>query len=470
MFPPGDPLKYAHQKMASSQREAQLRRDARSARRVSAAYEHWTEVTRQRVRHAEIVYNLTTALFWVGVGLPLPLAIVFMQARGMDLFQVGLLTSIFALTVAALELPTGGLADAIGRKRVTLLAYAFLLLKDLVFLIAFSFPVFVVSKVLNGVGRALASGALDAWFIDRLQDADPDIDIQPHLARAGTVSSFAIALSTLLGGVIASLFGSLPEEGSAVFTPIAMTVVAAVLVQTLNLVIVTVCVQEPRQVEGSETWGFREVPGVIKEALTLSLNNPVLRLLFLATALSGFALASVETFWQPRFAELLGGSDGHRVLFGALMMGGFLAGMVGSLASIPVTRLLGKRYALVGAVFEGLGGGLLILLAAQGTVAGAATLFWLFYFGRSVGASPLGKVQNDEIPKERRSSMLSVASLVSYAGFFSGSAALGFIADKASIGAAWTVAGVLLAVSALLYVRAGSVRARRSPGVGSSTG
>ena len=468
--PAGDSLKYAYEKMALFHREAQLRRDARSARWSPGAYEHWTEETRQAVRRTEIVYNLTKALFWVAVGLPLPLAVVFMQARGMDLFQVGLLTSIFAFTVAALELPTGGLADSIGRKRVTLLAYTFLLLKDLVFLIAFSFPMFIVSKVLNGVGRALASGAMDAWFIDRLQDADPEIDIQPFLARAGTVSSFAIALSTLLGGVIASLFGSLPEEGSTVFTPIAMTIVAAVLVQTLNLVTVGAFVKEERPgTDTKQVAGLREVAGVVKEALSLSLNNPVLRLLLLATAVSGFAMASVETFWQPRFAELLGGSDGHRVLFGALMMGGFLAGMVGSLASIPVTRLLGKRYALVGAVFEGLGGGLLILLAAQGTVAGAAGVFWLFYFGRSVGASPLGKVQNDEIPKERRSSMLSVGSLVSYAGFFSGSAVLGFVADRASIGAAWTVAGVLLAASAFLYVRVGSVRTRRALGVKSST-
>ena len=57
--------------------------------------------------------------------------------------------------------------------------------------------------------------------------------------------------------------------------------------------------------------------------------------------------------------------------------------------------------------------------------------------------------------------MLLVSSLVSYAGFFSGSAVLGFIADSASIGMAWTVAGVLLAVSAFLYVRVGSVQARR---------
>lgn len=463
MFLPfSDPSGYAQEKMVSFHREAQLRRDLRLAQ-SPAATAHWTAETRRDVRRTEVVYNLTTALFWVAVGLPLPLSVVFMQARGMDLFQIGLLTSVFALTVAVLELPTGGLADAIGRKRVTLLAYVFLLCKDLVFLVAFSFPVFVASKVLNGVGRALASGALDAWYIDRLQDADPDIDIQPFLARAGTVSTFALALSTLLGGVIAALFGSLPEEGSAVFTPIAMTVVAALLIQAVNLVIVGVFVTENRsQTDVKAAWGFREVPGMIREALTLSLNNSVLRLLLAATAVSGFALASVETFWQPRFAELLGGSEGHRVLFGTLLMGGFLAGMVGNLVSIPLTQKLGKRYALVGAIFQLTGGGLLVLLAAQGSVAGAASVFWLFYFGRSVAASPLGKVQNDEIPKERRSSMLSVSSLVSYAGFFSGSAVLGFVADRTSIGVAWTVAGGLLVVSALLYLRVGRVRGHRT--------
>lgn len=468
--PPGDPLKFAYEKMTSFHREAQVRHDARLAQRLSEAYSHWSLETRQEVRRTELIYNLTTALFWVGVGLPLPLSVVFMQARGMDLFQIGLLTSIFALTVTMLELPTGGLADAVGRKRVTLLAYMFLLFKDIVFLTAFSFPVFIAAKVLNGVGRALASGALDAWLIDRLQNADPDIDIQPFLARAGTVSSFAIAVSTLLGGVIASLFGGLPEEGSAVFTPIAMTIVAAVLVQSINLIVVALFVREERSPTDSKgAWGFRNVPSVIKEALSLSLNNSVLRLLLMATAVSGFAMASVETFWQPRFAELLGGSDGHRVLFGALMMGGFLAGMVGSLASIPITKWLGRRYALAGALFEGVSGGLLILLAVQGSVVGAATLFWLFYFGRSVGSSPLGKVQNDEISRERRSSMLSVSSLVSYAGFFSGSAILGFLADRTSISMAWFVAGALLTVSTILYARVGSVQARRLFGVEKAT-
>lgn len=462
MFPPGDAYKYADEKLVALRKETEQRRLVLSVRNRQDAAEDWSPETRRAVRRTEVIYNTVQALFWVAVGLPLPLIVVFMQARGMDLFQIGLLTSVFALTVAVLELPTGGLADAIGRKRVTLLAYGCLLIKDLVLLLAFSFPLFAAARLLGGVGRALASGALDAWYIDRLQEADPKVDIQPFLARAGTVSLFAIAVSTLLGGLIALLFSGLPEEGGAVFTPIAMTLVAAMLVQVVNLVVVTLFVKEDRAAaEARKGWGFRQVPSIIREAVTLSVTNPVLLLLLIGTAAGGFALAGVETFWQPRFAGLLGGSEGNRVLFGALMTGGFLAGMVGNLVAIPLTRFLGKRYALVGAIFRGLGGALLILLASQSTVVGATAMFWLFYFGRGVSSSPLGKVKNDEIPQARRSSMLSVSSLVSYMGFFGGSALLGLVAERASISLAWAVSGALLVVSSILYLRIDAIQRHR---------
>ena len=48
-------------------------------------------------------------------------------------------------------------------------------LSGILILGAFSFPMVLAGFVLNGVGRALSSGALDAWFIDALQAADPDM-------------------------------------------------------------------------------------------------------------------------------------------------------------------------------------------------------------------------------------------------------------------------------------------------------
>ena len=73
-----------------------------------------------------------------------------------------------------------------------LLALAFTLASEFVLLFAFSLSAFLAFAVLSGVGRALASGALEAWFIDSLQTADPDIEIQPALALAGTFELFAL--------------------------------------------------------------------------------------------------------------------------------------------------------------------------------------------------------------------------------------------------------------------------------------
>lgn len=460
-YSPDEMSRQAAQKLDAFHQQATHRRLSRSALSRSDLRAGWSPETRSAVRRAEVLYNLITAFFWISVGLPLPLTVVYMQARGIDLLQIGLLTSLFALTVAVLELPTGGLADAIGRKRVTVLAYIFLLVKDLVLLVAFSFPLFALTRLLNGMGRALSSGALDAWYIDRLHEVDAKIDIQPFLARAGTVSLFAIAVSTLFGGLIASLFPGLPAEGTAVFTPISMTIVAAVLVQGVNILLVAVFVKEEHPVNAGKGWGLREVPEIVRDALKLSFSNPVLLLILSGTAISGFAWAGVETFWQPRFAEFQGDETTNNVIFGALMTVGFLAGMVGSLLSIPITRLFRQRYALAAALFKGLSGVFLLLLAFQSTLSGTAAYFWLFYLGNSVTNSPLGKIQNDEIPKARRSSMLSVGSFVTYAGFFVGSVVLGFVADRASIGTAWAVAGALLIFSIVLYVRIDLIRLRR---------
>ena len=48
--------------------------------------------------------------------------------------------------------------------------------------------------------------------------------------------------------------------------------------------------------------------------------------------------------------------------------------------------------------------------------------------------SPVGVILNSEISAERRSSMLSIQSMVGYLGFFSGSLVLGLIAERMSAG------------------------------------
>jgi predicted MFS family arabinose efflux permease len=75
--------------------------------------------------------------------------------------------------------------------------------------------------------------------------------------------------------------------------------------------------------------------------------------------------------------------------------------------------------------------------------------------------SPQATLMNEEIPSERRSSMLSVQSLAAYAGSIAGSVLLGYLAKSSSIGAAWIVAGVILLVSLVLYLQVDIRRTRK---------
>ena len=59
-----------------------------------------------------------TALRWLPVGLTTPITVLLAQARGLSLAEIGLLFTVHGVVVMALELPTGGLADVLGRRPV----------------------------------------------------------------------------------------------------------------------------------------------------------------------------------------------------------------------------------------------------------------------------------------------------------------------------------------------------------------
>jgi len=414
-------------------------------------------------RHIRRTYYLIISVFWLATALPMALIILLAQARGLDLFQVGLLMGIYSLTIVLLEVPTGGLADAIGRKRVAVIAYSCITVASIVILFAFSFPFILAGFILTGIGRALSSGALDAWFVDALQAADPEVNLQPALAKAGTFTFLSLGLGTLIGSFIPRLFSGLPADGSALLTPFSMPILFAIATNIVLLALTILLVKEDRSFTRVNDWrqGFCEVPAIIRTGFTLSRRNPTILLLLGVSVASGIALISLESFWQPYFAHLLGGSQGKSFFFGLVMGGNFLLGMLGNLLATPLSRLLNKRYGLVCAIFQGAWGVAIILLAAQTTLPAAVLIFWLAYLNMGIINSPHNALLNGEIPAEQRSSMLSIASLAGYVGAMIGGAGLGYVAEHMSISMAWIMAGIVLVVSLALYWR---VDVRQSQG------
>src|SRR4051794_35526883 len=86
-----------------------------------------------------------TATRWFPVGLVIGLVTLLMLERGLSVGQVAIAIATQGIVVLALELPTGGLADALGRRPVLIVAGCLAIVAALVFLFAPSFPIFVLA-------------------------------------------------------------------------------------------------------------------------------------------------------------------------------------------------------------------------------------------------------------------------------------------------------------------------------------
>ena len=119
--------------------------------------------------------------------------------------------------------------------------------------------------------------------------------------------------------------------------------------------------------------------------------------------------------------------------------------------SVPLVRLVRGRHARLAAGSLGVGGLGLVALALQTRALPAVLLFWFVYLARGVAGSPVETLLHRNVPGRARAALLSVASLATYVGFFVGSALLGQLAERGSVGAAWGLAGIVLTVSVAVY-------------------
>jgi MFS family permease len=150
-------------------------------------------------------YLLLLALRWFPVGLLIPIGVLLMLSRGLSLTEIGIAFSVQGLVVLALELPTGGLSDSLGRRPVLILASLVGLLSLAILYLADSLAMFAAAMFLQGVFRALDSGPLEAWYVDATLAVDPDARIEAGLGAGGTVLSIAIGGGALVSGGLVAL-------------------------------------------------------------------------------------------------------------------------------------------------------------------------------------------------------------------------------------------------------------------------
>jgi len=395
-------------------------------------------------------YAFLIGLLELAIAVPMPVLVLHMTGRGLDLAVIGLAFTIRAVLVVLLELPTGGLADAVGRRPIALASQLFTAVSFLALLFVTGPFLALVYALLQGVGAALHSGALDAWYVDELKRIEPTVDLQPHLAAVNVFQAVGMLLGTALGGFLPRLTAGLElsfplsDFGVALFAGLALRLV--VWLMTFSLM------REPIKPQGSDPVGVSAVPGILKDSFALSRSIPQVRWLLVAAFASGLAMVSIETFWQPIAAFTFGSDASDSVPFGVL---GTLSGVALLGGSLAVMKW-GKRFpggpAALAGVSTLLRGAAILLFAMMTGSFGLGLTFALVYFALATSNVPHDTILHESIPSARRSSMMSVHSLVFFCGIALASGPLGWLATVQGPRLALGIAGAITVASALAYV------------------
>lgn len=137
-----------------------------------------------------------------------PVFTILFLDYGLTIEQFSILNTVWAITIVLAEVPSGALADIIGRKRL-LVATAVLMVLEMS-LIAFVplgngnliFTVFLINRICSGLAEALASGADEAMAYDSLAAADI-AELWPKvLSMQMRISSLASVVTGILGALV----------------------------------------------------------------------------------------------------------------------------------------------------------------------------------------------------------------------------------------------------------------------------
>ncbi|WP_136444137.1 MFS transporter [Pacificoceanicola onchidii] len=409
------------------------------------SYAALTAPARRHIR----VFQRHQFLDRLAMGLTVAVVALALRDRGMDLFQISLLFGVYSLTTMALELPFGGLADSIGRKPVFLAAVVASVLSLVLFLGARDFPVLALSFAFIGLGRALRSGTLDAWFVETFKAAAPDVDVQPALAKAQWAGAMGLAVGAVLGGLLPDLLGPLAERlgGHAydVSYVASLAVMLGVFVYTLVFI-----VEPPRALNPKALrQGFAAVPAVIRDAGRLALRHPALSVLLAALAFFLMASNPVEVIW-PTHAKPLLEEGTANTFIGVLTAAYFFSIAFGAALSARISRMFRRRHAvMLAAAFASLAG-VQIVLAVQGGITGFAAAFILYSMILGLCETPASSILHRCVEDRQRATMLSLRSLIQQLGAALGLILAGAIADVYGTPMAWMLGAVWLVIAALL--------------------
>lgn len=278
---------------------------------------------------------------------------------GLTLSQFAILNAVWAATIVFCEVPSGALADSIGRRNLLVLAGSLMVVEIAIWAFVprgnldLLFWVFVVNRILSGMAEAAASGADEALAYDSLQQQGNSEDWGLVLERQIQIQSAGFVIAMTIGGLLydpallqrLSSFLGVPFEVTFETTlrlPIYFTLATALLtlLTTLRMREVTTTELSP----GSIKETTRQSVALVWQAGRWILKTPFVMILLLCGLLGDSVIRMLLTM-ASQYYRLI---EIPEALFGVL---GSLVAMGGFVMPTLARRLAEQRPPLFNLLF-----------------------------------------------------------------------------------------------------------------------
>jgi len=319
----------------------------------------------------------------------MPIVALFYTDNGLDDFDIYLLQAIYSVSVAVLEIPSGYMADIIGRKKSLVIGAILGTLGYIIYGLSTDFYGFLLAEMTLGLGGSFISGSDSAMLYDSLAGMKKQHRYLQLEGRITSLGNFAETTAAVCGGLIAAYLSY-----RAVY--VAQAVIAAVAVPAAILLV------EPPRKKMISLPGIKHIVQVCKESLIINkkLSSTLLLSSIIGTSTLCMAWTSQVYFVNEGLTE-----TAITPLWVALNL---TVAMVAAFASQVVAKI-GKPLALLVIV---------VVIPASYILLGLfslvpAVVILLFFYGIRGYATPFLKdMANQYCTSDTRATVLSIRNMI----------------------------------------------------------
>lgn len=357
----------------------------------------------------------------------MPIIVLFYEENGLGLKEIFLLKSVYSVVLVALDIPTGYLADAWGRRNCLLSGCIIAFGGFICYSFSSTFTAFFMAEILLGIGQSLVSGADSALLYDTMLHYDREDEYLKYEGKVTMIGNFSEAFAGIIGGLLATSSLRLPFYGQVMVAFIGIP--AALALHEFN---VRQRIVNPL----SNIWN------IIRYSL---ITNKSLCYDIMFSGVIGAATLTMAWFVQPVLMHI----DLPTGLFGVVWTILNLTVGIAALYSDTLNARLGENrtYTLI-LVF--IVGGYLSVSFCLNYL--SLFLFFLFYIVRGFATPILKGYINRQTFSEMRATVLSIRNFIIRLLFATMAPFIGWLNDAFSLAFALQITAVIIFVPGLLFL------------------